>query len=172
VDRGGRGGAHDLDGTDDPTEVLRGLHGLRLQLPQVLRRRGEVAPWRRPLETLANFRKQQNSTKSPPGPKVTWLGETLIHAEDIRLPLGIAHDYPIDAVRDVIDFYKNSDTLIRAKSRIAGLTLRATDTDWTHGEGPVVEGRLMDLLMAATGRKSALESLSGEGVETFASHWG
>jgi len=125
-----------------------------------------------PLETLANFRKQQNSTKSPPGPKVTWLGETLIHAEDIRRPLGIAHDYPIDAVRDVIDFYKNSDTLIRAKSRIAGLTLRATDTDWTHGEGPVVEGRLMDLLMAATGRRSALESLSGEGVETFASHWG
>ena len=56
-------------------------------------------------------------------------------------------------MRDVLDFYKNSDTLIRAKSRIAGLTLRATDTDWTHGEGPVVEGRLMDLLMAATGRK-------------------
>ena len=67
-------------------------------------------------------------------------------------------------MRDVLDFYKNSDTLIRAKSRIAGLTLRATDTDWTHGEGPVVEGRLMDLLMAATGRKMALDSLSGDGA--------
>src|ERR1700759_5333129 len=54
-----------------------------------------------PLETLATFRKQQGSTKSPPGPKVTWLGETLIHAEDIRRPLGITHDYPVDAVRDV-----------------------------------------------------------------------
>jgi hypothetical protein len=40
------------------------------------------------------------------------------------------------AVRDVIDFYKNSDTLIRAKSRIAGPTLQATDTDWTHSDGP------------------------------------
>jgi uncharacterized protein (TIGR03083 family) len=125
-----------------------------------------------PLGTLANFRKQQNSRKSPPGPKVTWLGETIIHAEDIRRPLGIQHDYPVDAVRQVMDFYKNSDTLIRAKSRIAGLTLKATDTEWTHGEGPVVEGRLIDLLLAATGRKTALDNLAGEGVETFASHWG
>jgi uncharacterized protein (TIGR03083 family) len=124
-----------------------------------------------PLETLANFRKQQGSTKSPPGPKVTWLGETIIHAEDVRRPLGIAHEYPVDAVRQVIDFYKGSDTLIRAKSRISGLTLRATDTDWTHGEGPVVEGRLVDLLVAATGRKAALDHLSGDGLELFRTHW-
>ena len=124
------------------------------------------------LETLANFRKQQSSTTSPPGPKVTWLGETIIHAEDARRPLGIEHEYPIDAVRQVIDFYKKSDTLIRAKSRIAGLTLAATDTDWSHGEGPLVEGRLMDLLMAATGRKVALERQSGEGMVAFASRWG
>jgi uncharacterized protein (TIGR03083 family) len=124
-----------------------------------------------PLETLANFRKQQRSTSSPPGPRATWLGETIIHAEDIRRPLGIAHDYPIDAVRQVIDFYKGSDTLIRARSRIAGLTLRATDTDWTHGDGPVVEGRLLDLLMAATGRRVALDSLSGDGLEVFRTHW-
>ena len=124
-----------------------------------------------PIETLANFRKQQHSAKSPPGPKVTWLGETIIHAEDIRRPLGIRHDYPIDAVRQVLDFYKSSDTLIRAKSRIAGLTLRATDTDWTHGDGPVVEGRMIDLLMAATGRRAALENLTGDGVEVFRPHW-
>jgi uncharacterized protein (TIGR03083 family) len=124
-----------------------------------------------PLETLANFRKQQNSTKSPPGPRTTWLGETIIHAEDIRRPLGIEHDYPVDAVRQVIDFYKNSDTLIRAKTRIAGLKLRATDADWTHGEGPVVEGRLLDLLMAATGREAALDDLAGAGVATFRQHW-
>jgi uncharacterized protein (TIGR03083 family) len=125
-----------------------------------------------PVETLANFRKHQDSTKSPPGPKVAWLGETIIHAEDIRRPLGIAHTYPADAVRKVLDFYKGSDTLIRAKSRIAGLTLEATDSDWKHGEGPVVRGRQIDLLMAMTGRKDALRNLSGEGLETFASHWG
>jgi hypothetical protein len=74
-------------------------------------------------------------------------------------------------VRQVLDFYKNSDTLIRAKTRIAGLTLRATDTDWTHGEGPVVEGRLLDLLMAATGREAALDDLAGNGVTAFRQHW-
>ena len=75
-------------------------------------------------------------------------------------------------MRQVLDFYKNTDTLIRAKSRIAGLTLRATDSDWTHGEGPVVEGPMLDLLLAATGRKAALENLSGEGMATLASRWG
>jgi uncharacterized protein (TIGR03083 family) len=124
-----------------------------------------------PIETLANFRKQQHSTKSPPGPKVTWLGETIIHAEDIRRPLEIQHDYPVEAVREVLDFYKNSDTLIRARSRIAGLQLRATDADWSHGDGPLVEGRMIDLLMAATGREAALANLSGDGVETFRRHW-
>lgn len=124
-----------------------------------------------PAETLERWRQQQHSRKSPPGPRVTWLGETLIHSEDIRRPLGIAHDYPLDAVTRVLDFYKNSDTLIRAKSRIAGLSLQATDTDWTHGNGPLVEGPAMSLLMAATGRQAALDDLTGDGVKVFRQRW-
>ena len=90
------------------------------------------------------FREVQHDTSSPPGPKTSWLGETIIHAEDIRRPLGIQHEYPQDAVRQVIDFYKGSNTLIGAKSRIEGVSLRATDTDWSHGDGPPVEGRTID----------------------------
>ena len=41
----------------------------------------------------------------------------------------------------MLDFYKNSNTLIGTKNRIAGLTLKATDTDWTHGSGPWSRGR-------------------------------
>jgi uncharacterized protein (TIGR03083 family) len=120
-----------------------------------------------PAETLANFRAKQNSTKSPPGPKLTWLGETIVHADDIRRPLGIHHAYPNDAVRQVLDFYKNSNTLIGTKNRIAGLTLKATNTDWTHGSGPIVEGPILSLLIASTGRKAALNDLRGDGVETL-----
>ena len=120
-----------------------------------------------PAETLANFRARQHSTKSPPGPKTTWLGETIVHADDIRRPLGIRHAYPTDAVRQVLDFYKNSNTLIGTKNRIAGLTLKATDTDWTHGSGPTVEGPILALLIASTGRSAALNDLSGDGVETL-----
>lgn len=118
-----------------------------------------------PAETLANFRAIQHSTDAPPGPATSWLGEAIVHAEDIRRPLGIAHDYPVDALVQVADFYKNSNMLIGTKKRIAGLTLKATDTDWTHGTGPVVEGPMLSLLMAMTGRRAALADLTGPGVE-------
>jgi uncharacterized protein (TIGR03083 family) len=117
-----------------------------------------------PEETLAGFRAQQHSTASPPGPKASWLGETLVHAEDIRRPLGITHAYPADAVGEVLDFYRGSNALIGSKKRIAGVTLKATDSDWTHGTGPVAEGTQLALLMAMTGRESYLSALTGEGV--------
>jgi uncharacterized protein (TIGR03083 family) len=120
-----------------------------------------------PQATLAEFRDKQHSTSAPPGPKVSWLGEVIVHSEDIRRPLGISHTYPTAAVRQVLDFYKTSNTLIGTKRRIADLRLTATDDDWSHGEGPAVEGRLVDLLVAATGRAAACDSLSGDGVSTL-----
>ncbi|MCW2785966.1 MAG: hypothetical protein JWP74_2483 [Marmoricola sp.] len=115
-------------------------------------------------ETLANFRAIQGSTTSPPGPKLSWLGEAIVHAEDVRRPLGITHTYDAEAVRQVADFYKGSNALIGTKSRIAGLALKATDTDWAHGEGAAVEGPMISLLMAMTGRVSATAELTGPGA--------
>jgi hypothetical protein len=73
----------------------------------------------------------------------------------------------MDAVVAVADFYKGSNVLIGAKKRIDGLMLKATDTDWSHGSGPVVEGPMLSLLLAMTGRRAALADLSGDGVETL-----
>jgi hypothetical protein len=42
----------------------------------------------------------------PPGPADTMLGETIIHAQDIRGPLGIPHEYPLGALVRLADFYK------------------------------------------------------------------
>jgi uncharacterized protein (TIGR03083 family) len=120
-----------------------------------------------PGETLARFTAEVNSSKHPPGPGDTWLGETLVHSQDIRRPLGIAHAYPGEAAVQVADFYKNSNLLIGSKSRIAGLALRATDADWRHGEGPEVSGPIMSLVMAMTGRSGALDDLTGDGVATL-----
>lgn len=119
--------------------------------------------------TLDAFRAVQHSTSAPPGPKHSWLGEVIVHAEDIRRPLGIRHEYPVDAIREVADFYKTSNTLIGTKSRIAGLSLRATDTTWSYGEGERVEGPMLSLLMAMTGRGEACVDLSGPGVPTLRS---
>lgn len=108
-----------------------------------------------------------NSRTSPPGPAPTWLGETIVHGEDIFRALGPYREHPIDHVIAVADFYKDSNLLIHAKSRIADVKLTATDTDWTTGGGPEVQGPLIALVMAMCGRKQTLDDLTGEGVEVL-----
>jgi uncharacterized protein (TIGR03083 family) len=117
--------------------------------------------------TLAGFESVVSSRKRPPGPPQAMLGETIIHAEDIRRALGITHDYPMESVTQVADFYKASNLIIGAKRRIAGVRLVATDTEWSHGSGPEVSGPIVAVLLAMTGRKAALGDLSGDGVSTL-----
>jgi uncharacterized protein (TIGR03083 family) len=117
-----------------------------------------------PEATLAAFRSVQSRSSAPPGPKDTWLGEAFVHGEDIRRPLGIAHEYPVPYVTRAITLYANSNTIIGGKRRVAGVTLKATDTDYSVGSGPIAEGSAISLLLAASGRKSALDDLSGDGV--------
>jgi uncharacterized protein (TIGR03083 family) len=121
-----------------------------------------------PAATLAEFRRVIPRSSAPPGPKDTWLGEVFAHGEDIRRPLGIAHSYPLTYVTRVIALYANSNAIIGGKRRVAGLTLRATDTDYSCGSGPVVEGTAIDLMLAASGRKQAMSGLSGPGLDTLA----
>src|SRR5437867_5521557 len=40
-----------------------------------------------PRQTLDHFKSIITSTKHPPGPVLTWLGEVIVHGEDIRRPL-------------------------------------------------------------------------------------
>lgn len=122
----------------------------------------QLGPW--PDDTLRRFRSVVDSTTAPPGPKLSWLGEAIVHAEDIRRPLGITHAYPTDAVQQVLDFYAGSNMLIGTKARIDGLHLLASDTAYSHGAGGRVEGPLISLLMAATGRVLACDDLAGPGV--------
>jgi uncharacterized protein (TIGR03083 family) len=122
-----------------------------------------------PADTLARFGGVLTSVKHPPGPADTWLGETIVHAEDIRRPLGIEHRYPTDAVVQVADFFKGLNLLIGSKRRISGLALLATDTEWSHGTGPEVAGPILSLVMAMTGRKAADDDLTGDGVATLRS---
>jgi uncharacterized protein (TIGR03083 family) len=117
-----------------------------------------------PAETMANFADRLTATTHPPGPVDTMLGETVLHSEDIRRPLGISHTYPTEALTRLADFYKKSNLIIGSKKRVAGLSLRATDTDWSTGSGPEVSGPMLSLVLAMTGRKAALGDLSGDGV--------
>jgi uncharacterized protein (TIGR03083 family) len=120
-----------------------------------------------PAATLAAFRAAQTRETAPPGPKETWLGEAFVHGEDIRRPLGIKRDYPLPSVARTIAFYAKSNAIIGGRDRVSGLTLKASDTDFSVGSGPVVEGPAISLLLAASGRKAALDELSGPGVRTL-----
>jgi len=45
-------------------------------------------------DQLAALESVLTATTHPPGPLDSWLGEAIIHAEDIRRPLGITRTYP------------------------------------------------------------------------------
>ncbi|MCW1097372.1 maleylpyruvate isomerase family mycothiol-dependent enzyme [Streptomyces sp. NPDC093065] len=118
-----------------------------------------------PAETLARFRHIVPSTTEPPLPAIAMLGETLVHGEDIRRPLGIRHAYPIDVVTRVAEYYQGSDMVVVAKKRLAGLRLAADDGTFATGSGPVVSGPTLALVMAMTGRATYCDELEGDGVE-------
>jgi uncharacterized protein (TIGR03083 family) len=120
-------------------------------------------------ELVESLRARIPARTAPPGPAVTWLGETIVHGEDVFRALGPYREHPVDHVTAVADFYSTSNLLIGAKRRIDGVTLQATDTDWTHGTGPNITGPAIALLLAMTGRKAALDDLTGDGVEVLRS---
>jgi uncharacterized protein (TIGR03083 family) len=121
-----------------------------------------------PGDTLARFAAQRAATTHPPGPVEAMVGEAVVHGEDIRRPLGMRHKYSDEALRRSADFYRASNVLIGGKRRAAGLTLRATDVDWSAGNGPQVTGPLASIILAITGRRAGLDDLSGDGLATLA----
>ena len=132
------------------------------------KRRGSVPP----AELLKDFRTAIPSERTPPFTKpITLLADTMVHAQDIRRPLGISRQIPADRFRQASEYAKGVGFPMGTKKRIAGLTLKATDMDWSTGSGPVVEGTGEALLMMMGGRKSALDDLSGEGKPTLASRF-
>ncbi|NEY34599.1 maleylpyruvate isomerase family mycothiol-dependent enzyme [Streptomyces sp. PRKS01-65] len=120
-----------------------------------------------PAETLERFRRIVPSTTKPPLPALALLGETIVHGEDIRRPLGIRRDHPIGVVTQVAEYYRCSDLVVVAKGRIRGLRLVADDGPFTTGSGPLVSGPTLALTMAMTGRAAYCDDLRGDGVEVL-----
>jgi uncharacterized protein (TIGR03083 family) len=117
-----------------------------------------------PAETLAQFRRVITSTTKPPVPIEAMLGETIVHGEDIRRPLGIERDCPVTTLTTVADYYQGSDLPVLTKRRIRGLWLTATDGPFITGAGPRVSGTTLALIMAMAGRALYCDELDGEGV--------
>jgi uncharacterized protein (TIGR03083 family) len=149
-----------------PAAFFAKLAGSRFSFQQMTR--GEIARVHgvagKPVDLVALLRERISTRNAPPGPAPSWLGETIVHGEDVFRALGAYRTHPVEHVAAVADFYSGSNLLIGTKRRIDGLTLTATDTTWTHGSGPTVTGPAIALLMAMTGRKTALDDLTGDGT--------
>ncbi|MFD3523953.1 maleylpyruvate isomerase family mycothiol-dependent enzyme [Streptomyces sp. NPDC058653] len=117
-----------------------------------------------PAETLERFRRIVPSTTKPPVPVLAVLGETVVHGQDIRRPLGIHRDHPVEVVAQVAEYYAGTDLVVPAKGRVDGLRLVANDGPFTTGSGPLVSGTTVALVMAMTGRAAYCDDLEGEGV--------
>jgi uncharacterized protein (TIGR03083 family) len=79
-----------------PKMIANGFSFSRVQAKDISAERGPSTA-----DTLARFAAVETSVKHPPGPVDSWLGEAIVHAEDIRRPLGIHRDYPVEAVVQV-----------------------------------------------------------------------
>jgi uncharacterized protein (TIGR03083 family) len=121
-------------------------------------------------QVAAAMRNSAGSRSAPPGLKpIGVLSEVLIHASDISRAVGRPLELPVAHYVMALEHMKGVQPVLGAKKRIAGLTLRATDADWSTGDGPLMEGPAELLLAAMTGRRAALSSLTGPGVDLLAS---
>ena len=93
------------------------------------------------------------------------LTDVLVHGQDIAVPLGRERPMPLDAAAASADRVWSTGFPFRARRRLAGLHLRATDHPWEAGAGELVEGPLAALLMLLTGRTAGVPLLVGPGVE-------
>jgi len=109
------------------------------------------------------------STRKPPGPAYVALGEVMVHGEDIRRAVGARGEHPSEHLTTLAEYYKKTGAPLRAKKRLEGLKLQATDVDWSSGEGPEVRGPCMSLILGMVGRADALADCEGDGVSTLKS---
>ncbi|GAA1852871.1 maleylpyruvate isomerase family mycothiol-dependent enzyme [Myceligenerans crystallogenes] len=126
-----------------------------------------------PRETLSGLRAVAGRTSTPPASPDTRLVEAIVHGEDIRRPLGTSGDYPLGAVERALRYQVRTPVSFGGgKQLVAGLTLKADDAEVSIGGGPSVTGPLLSLLLAASGRGTALGDLAGPGARELADRLG
>lgn len=90
--------------------------------------------------------------------------ECVIHRQDIRRALNLPRSVDPDRIRACLKYARVSPVIGGAR-RTRNLQLVATDMTWSAGHGHPVHGSGEALLLAMTGRASAVEKeLTGDGV--------
>ncbi len=124
-----------------------------------------------PRETLARLARSAQLRRTPPAAPATRLVEVFVHGEDIRRPLGIDADLPVEHVMTALVHQTHTRVAWGGgRERVDGLHLVVTDAEMLYGEGPTVRGRAIDLLLAVSGRPVADGALTGPGAARLRTH--
>jgi uncharacterized protein (TIGR03083 family) len=129
---------------------------------RMVERRGKT-----PAETLERFRAIIGSTTAPSGHTPAYLGEVVVHAQDIRQPLRLPRAPAVDALTPVAHFFAGRNFTVGSRTAVAGLQLRADDGPFAAGAGPLVTGSTLALVMSMAGRAPYVEQLDGPGLPTL-----
>ena len=106
-------------------------------------------------ELVAGVRATVGSRVTPIGTgPVDQLTDILVHAQDVAIPLGIAHEMPTNAARLALERVWVKSFPFHARKKLAGYRLRTADTAWEVGDGPLLTGPASALLLLATGRQT------------------
>lgn len=120
-------------------------------------------------ELVALLREKATSRKAPPvvgamGPYT----DTLVHLQDILIPLALTDDRPAERWLPSLDFLVSRKARVGFVSeRLPAVRLVADDVEWSHGEGPEVAGPAAALALAIMRRTPRLDEMRGPGAETM-----
>jgi uncharacterized protein (TIGR03083 family) len=92
------------------------------------------------------------------------LTDLSIHTRDIQRPLGLPDTVGVATWTSILGFLLGFPRGFVPRWRLQGLSVRATDTTVTWGEGLEIAGPVEALALAVAGRSAALAQLSGPGV--------
>ncbi|MGO8964891.1 maleylpyruvate isomerase family mycothiol-dependent enzyme [Mycobacterium sp.] len=148
---------------------LRSMLGARLRPDVHNQRRLVEHRGSTPAETLDRFHAVINSTTAPSAHIPAYLGEVVVHAQDIRNPLGLVRTPSVDALTPVAAFFARRDFTVVSRTRVAGIHLRADDGPFIAGSGSLVTGSTLGLVMSMAGRAPYVDELNGPGVQLLRS---
>lgn len=118
-------------------------------------------------QLLASLRDNVAHPWQPPGGgAVGALSHDVIHGLDITVALGLGRRVPAYRIGLVLGSLARKN-LAFFGTDLSGVSLRATDRDWSFGEGTPVLGEAQDLLMVLCGRKLPPGHLRGDAVARF-----
>ncbi|MER6827466.1 maleylpyruvate isomerase family mycothiol-dependent enzyme [Streptosporangium sp. NPDC000563] len=120
-----------------------------------------------PERLLASLRDNAAHPWTPPGGGVHGaLAHEVIHGLDITVGLGLDRRVPVERVAMVLAGMRPKNIAFFGTD-LAGVALRATDLDWSHGTGTPLRGPAQDLLLVLCGRRLPPGRLTGEAATRF-----